>query len=155
MGIVKRRGKVIAISTGVVGVVLLVAAGYDAKDRIWEEWYLWQVRRVKIREDEIRSHARADLESEIVVVRRSSLRPLPPPIDTTVNAVDAKKQVVLLATGTDQKVEVGFEFTVYRGHEFIAKVKVNRVFQDLCGAEILFIKEGAEIRRGDKAATQI
>ncbi len=40
MAAVNRRGRTVAISTAAVGVVLLVAAGYDAKDWIWEEWYI-------------------------------------------------------------------------------------------------------------------
>ncbi len=40
---VKRRGKSIAISTAVIGVVVLVAAGIVSKDRIIEDWYIWRL----------------------------------------------------------------------------------------------------------------
>ncbi len=40
---VNRRGKSIAISTAVLGVVVLVAAGVAGKERIREEWYLHQL----------------------------------------------------------------------------------------------------------------
>ena len=36
----KSRGKTIALTTVAVGIVVLVAAGIAAKDRIVEEWYL-------------------------------------------------------------------------------------------------------------------
>lgn len=39
----KRRGKIIAISTVGVGVVVLVAAGLVARDWIREEWYIWRL----------------------------------------------------------------------------------------------------------------
>ena len=38
-----RRGKVVALSTLAVGLVVLVAAGFAAKGRIVEEWYLHQL----------------------------------------------------------------------------------------------------------------
>ena len=43
----------------------------------------------------------------------------PRPIDGMVKAVDAKEKLVVLSVGKDQKVELGYEFTVYRGGEFI------------------------------------
>ena len=38
-----RRSKAIAISTAVIGVVVMVAAGIAGKDRIREEWWIWRV----------------------------------------------------------------------------------------------------------------
>ncbi len=38
-----KRGKIFALSTVAVGVVVLVAAGIAAKERIREEWYLWKL----------------------------------------------------------------------------------------------------------------
>lgn len=78
-----------------------------------------------------------------------------PAIDALVNAVDSKEKLVVISAGKDQKVESGFEFTVYRGDEFIGKVQVIKVYPDLAGARILFTKEGAEIQRGDKASTKL
>ncbi len=43
MAAMHRRGKVIALSTVAVGVVVLIATGFAAKDRIREEWYLWKL----------------------------------------------------------------------------------------------------------------
>ena len=40
-----KRGKIVALSTVAVGVVVLVAAGIAAKERIREEWYLWKLER--------------------------------------------------------------------------------------------------------------
>ncbi len=42
MATVKRIGKAFALSTAAVGLVVLVAAGWAARDRIREEWYLWR-----------------------------------------------------------------------------------------------------------------
>jgi chromosome segregation ATPase len=78
-----------------------------------------------------------------------------PPIDALVNAVDAKEKLVVLSAGKDQKVESGYEFTVYRGDEFIGKVQVIKVYPDLAGARILYTKEGTEIQPGDNASTKL
>jgi len=79
----------------------------------------------------------------------------PVPIDAVISAVESKEKLVVLSAGKDQKVQLGYEFTVYRGGEFVGKVKVIKVFPDVCGAEILFTKDGEDIQRGDKATTQL
>jgi len=77
-----------------------------------------------------------------------------PRIDAIVKGV--RDQIVLLSVGKDQKVEEGYEFTVFRGSDFIGKVKVFRVFPDLAGAQVVYTKdEKAEIRAGDRASTSI
>jgi len=43
MADVNRRGKIVAMSTVVVGVVVLVAAGIVGKDRIREEWWIYKL----------------------------------------------------------------------------------------------------------------
>jgi chromosome segregation ATPase len=75
------------------------------------------------------------------------------PIDALINAVDNEEKLVVISAGKEQKVEPGYEFTVFRGDQFIGKVKVIKVFPDLAGARILWTKEGREIQRGDKAST--
>jgi hypothetical protein len=80
---------------------------------------------------------------------------LAPPIEGIVHAVDDDLKLVVLSVGRDQKVQEGYEFTVYREAEFIGKVKVTRVFSDLAGAEVVFTKDGAKIQPGDKASTAV
>jgi hypothetical protein len=76
-----------------------------------------------------------------------------PRIDAVVKAVE--DQLIVLSVGQDQKVQEGFEFTVYRGDQFIGKVKILTVYPDLSGASIIFTKKDARIRAGDRASTQI
>ncbi len=78
-----------------------------------------------------------------------------PPIDAIVEAVKGEDKLVVLSVGRDQKVQEGFEFTIYRGDRFVGKVKVTKVYENLAGARILFTNEGESIQIGDKAATQI
>lgn len=77
------------------------------------------------------------------------------PVDGLVTAVESSERLVVLSVGQDQKVEPGYEFTIYRGESFIGKVKVIKVFPDLSGAQIIFTKDGEEIQKGDKASTSI
>jgi peptidoglycan hydrolase CwlO-like protein len=77
----------------------------------------------------------------------------PPPIDGEVVAYDPPTRLVLLSVGRQDKVEEGYEFTIYRGTRFIARVKVEKVLPDLCGARVIF--EVAKIQKGDLAATRL
>ena len=78
-----------------------------------------------------------------------------PPIDAIVEAVKGDDKLVVLSVGRDQKVEEGYEFTIYRGDRFVGKVRVTKVYENLAGAQILFTNDGESIQIGDKAATQI
>ncbi|MEE8141800.1 MAG: hypothetical protein V3T77_01745 [Planctomycetota bacterium] len=82
--------------------------------------------------------------------------PMPaPPIDGTVVAVKQDVDLVILSVGDDDKVKPGFEFTVYRDGQFVAKVQVSRVTADMSGARILFQEPGQSILPGDKATTRL
>ncbi|MEZ0229500.1 MAG: hypothetical protein ACAI25_12795 [Planctomycetota bacterium] len=80
-----------------------------------------------------------------------------PAIDARVTAVkrDVQPGLVLLAAGSDDKVEKGFHFSVYRGSVFVGKVVVEKVLRDSCGCRVLFTKEGESIQVGDAAATRL
>ncbi len=77
----------------------------------------------------------------------------PPPIDGEVVAYDPPTRLVLLSVGRQDKVVEGYEFTIYRGTRFIARVKVEKVLPDMCAARVIF--EVAKIQRGDLAATRL
>jgi hypothetical protein len=80
-----------------------------------------------------------------------------PPIDGKVAAVkdDMNPPLVLLSVGSDDKVEKGFHFSIYRNSEFVGKVVVEKVLKDSCGCRVLFTKEGGKIQAGDSAATRL
>lgn len=78
-----------------------------------------------------------------------------PNIDALVKAVDAKEGLVVLSVGEDDQVKLGHEFTVFRGDNWIGKVKVIRVYPNLAGARIEMTKDGEQVRIGDKASTRI
>ena len=92
-------------------------------------------------------------------VNFASLLPGPPvpAIDGQVLAVktDVKPALVLLSVGADEKVEAGFQFSVYRGSKFIGKVVVERVLRDSAGCRVVFTAEGESVQSGDTAATRL
>ncbi|MBL4850476.1 MAG: hypothetical protein JKY65_33580 [Planctomycetes bacterium] len=68
---------------------------------------------------------------------------------------DMGPALVLLNVGSDDRVEPGYRFLIYRGSEFVGKVVVERVLRDSSGCRALFCAEGERIRPGDKAATRL
>tara|TARA_B100000470_G_scaffold220489_1_gene209009 strand:+ start:396 stop:1262 length:867 start_codon:yes stop_codon:yes gene_type:complete len=78
-----------------------------------------------------------------------------PPIDALVEEVDANLSLVVLSVGSQDEVKEGAEFTIYREDKFVGKVRVNKVYENLAGARVLFTAEGADIKQGDRATTRI
>jgi hypothetical protein len=78
-----------------------------------------------------------------------------PPIRGKVAGVraDVQPALVLLTVGKDDKVKMGYPFTVYRGNEFIGKVVVEKVMADSAGCRVLFTAAGKAIKAGDEVAT--
>lgn len=68
---------------------------------------------------------------------------------------DVDPPLVLLRAGSDDGVERGFHFSIYRGNEFVGKVVVERVLRDSAGCRVLFTAEGQTIQTGDDAATRL
>lgn len=78
-----------------------------------------------------------------------------PPIDALVEEVDGSLKLVVLSVGRQDEVKEGVEFTIYREDKFVGKVRVNKVYENLAGARVLFTAEGSDIRQGDRATTRI
>jgi len=99
----------------------------------------------------------AMLEDKGVNVLSIVAGPPMPQIDAKVAAVknDVNPGLVLINVGSNDRVEKGFHFSVYRGNEFIGKVVVEKVLADSCGCRVLFTKDGASIQAGDNAGTRI
>ncbi len=80
-----------------------------------------------------------------------------PAIDARVAAVknDVSPALVLLSVGSQDKVEKGFHFSIYRGSEFVGKVVVEKVLAESCGCRVLFTDGSKQIQAGDSAATRL
>ncbi len=76
-----------------------------------------------------------------------------PYIDGIVEAVNEKDRLVVLSVGKDQKVEPGYPMFVHRGGEYIGKLEVIRVYEDLSGARIVYTVDGKTVQVGDRVKT--
>ena len=79
---------------------------------------------------------------------------VPPPITAKVTNVSDDFNIVLLSVGSDDNVKVGFEFTVYRGSEYVGKVIVNKVEKDYCAGYSKKELQRMPIMAGDDAKTR-
>ena len=63
--------------------------------------------------------------------------------------------VVVLSVGAADGVKVGYRFTVYRGEEYVGKVEVIQVLDDMSYARVLADWTRKEIRADDDASTRV
>ena len=76
-----------------------------------------------------------------------------PQLTGIVEAVDPEDRIVVLSIGSDQGVKEGYQFGVSRGGEYIGKVRVIQVYDDLSGAEVVYTRDQQRIEVGDSANT--
>jgi len=76
-----------------------------------------------------------------------------PPIDGLVIAVLPDTHTVALNVGSKQGVRKNFNFTIFRGPDFIAKVNVFDVEEKRCAAQI--ITSSGPVKVGDAAQTRL
>jgi uncharacterized phage infection (PIP) family protein YhgE len=96
------------------------------------------------------------LENETYKKEVGSLGPLmaQESMDAMVTGVSDKVNLLILSVGRDDKVKKGYEFTIFRGSEFVGKVIVDRVEKDHCTAFSKKEVERTPIKVGDKATTR-
>lgn len=77
------------------------------------------------------------------------------PINGRILQVRPELNLVILSVGLRDKVTKGMEFVVSRGDEYISKVRVANVYDDMCSAKVLggMTKQGAQIKISDLAST--
>lgn len=78
-----------------------------------------------------------------------------PAISGKVVGVSDKYNLVMLNVGEHDQVKEGYEFTVYRGKDYVAKVKVDKVYPDMCACYSLDEYQKDKIRQGDDAGTRV
>lgn len=77
-----------------------------------------------------------------------------PKLAAMVSGVDTGLNIVMLSIGRDDGVKPGFEFTIYRGSEYVGKVVINRVEKDYCSGESKKEIEKSPVQVGDQATTR-
>ena len=89
-----------------------------------------------------------------------------PPSDSvipgTVAAVatdpQGRQDMVMLTIGSDEGLRVGMEFIIYRGDNYICKVRAERVLPDMVACRVIpesWNARGDEIRQGDSAKNRM
>jgi myosin heavy subunit len=73
----------------------------------------------------------------------------------TVVGVDADLNIVLLSVGAQDKVQIGYTFTVYRGGQYIGKLVIDKVGPDWASGHMDQGLTKEFPQRGDEAATQL
>jgi hypothetical protein len=72
--------------------------------------------------------------------------------------VDGKQDIVMLTIGKDEKVEEGIEFILYRGADYIAKVRADRVMNDMVSCRVIqdsWNTKGLKIQQNDLASNRL
>lgn len=84
------------------------------------------------------------------------------PIRAVVAAVRTNPQgqqdLVMLTVGGDEGIREGVEFIIYRGNEYIVKVRAERVMGDMVACRVIpetWNARGAQIQQGDKAQNRL
>ena len=78
-----------------------------------------------------------------------------PAIHGQVVGVSDQFNLVMLNVGENDQVKPGYEFTIYRGKTFVGRVKVDRVFPDMCACIALQEYHKDTIKKGDDASTRV
>lgn len=71
---------------------------------------------------------------------------------------DGKQDIVMLTIGKDEKVEEGIEFIVYRGAEYVVKVRADRVQNDMVTCRVIqdsWNTKGLKIQQNDLASNRL
>jgi cell shape-determining protein MreC len=97
------------------------------------------------------------LQAAGITTSQALEQPAMPAIPAKVLAVDKEVNLVMLSVGRNDGVKKGYTFSVYRTDKFVGKVRVEKVYDDMCAGVILkTYKVGdLEIQEGDDANTQL
>ncbi|NRA38476.1 MAG: hypothetical protein HRU15_10075, partial [Planctomycetes bacterium] len=69
-----------------------------------------------------------------------------------------EQHLVMISVGGDEKVQEGTEFIVYRGNQYIVKVRVQKVFPDMAACLIdpkSWNKQGLKVQLADSAQNRL
>jgi len=89
-----------------------------------------------------------------VVIDIGNVR-VPPAIEAKIEEVDTDAGIVVLSVGSEDNVEKGFTFFVYRDASYVGQVEVDRVFAAKSAARINPEMTPATIQPGDGATTRL
>jgi len=76
-------------------------------------------------------------------------------VSGVVSAADPKVDVYILSVGEKDGVVAGYEFTIYRGSEYISTIVVDKVFPNLSSGRTKPGTKRKDVMAGDEAATNL
>ena len=72
-----------------------------------------------------------------------------------VSAASAKDDVYVISVGSKDKVEVGYEFTVFRGNEYVSTIVVDAVYPTYSAGRTKPGMKKSDVRPGDSVTTKL
>ena len=72
-----------------------------------------------------------------------------------VQAVDNKVDIYVISVGSKDKVEVGYEFMVYRGSDYVSTIVIDKVFPNYASGRTKPGTKKRDVMAGDECATQL
>lgn len=76
------------------------------------------------------------------------------PLDGFITAVSKKLPLVMISLGSDDSVQKGYQFTVFRGSSYIGTIVIEDVYKDASAARIIKDKTRQAIQKGDSVTTR-
>ena len=104
---------------------------------------------IQMNEEVFAELARNQIEARPIIDKIVKL----PDIKGKIASVDEENHLVVLNVGESQGVRKNFNFTVFRGDKFVAKVNVLQTYADYCAAQVVTQKLPIEL--GDNAWTRL
>ncbi len=104
---------------------------------------------IRMNEEVFAELARNQIEARPIIDKIVTL----PDVKGKIASVDEENDLVVLNVGENQGVRKNFNFTVFRGDKFVAKVNVLQIFDNYCAAQVVTRKLPIEL--GDNAWTRL
>lgn len=106
---------------------------------------------INLNEEVFAELSKRNIEAQSVIAGLTAV----PQIKARVMTVDPETNLVVINAGSEQGVRKNFEFTIFRGDKFIAKVNVFDTNEDMSAARIVSQSKDIDIRQGDQAWTRL
>jgi hypothetical protein len=78
-----------------------------------------------------------------------------PAISGKVVGVSNRHNLVVINVGEEDGVHVGFQFTVYRGREYVAKIVIEKVYPNQAAGRVIEMTIKDKVLVGDNVATKV
>jgi chromosome segregation ATPase len=77
------------------------------------------------------------------------------PVTGVVQACNNAVDIYIISVGSHDKVEVGYEFTVYRGNEYVSTIVIDKVFPNYASGTTKPGTKKREVMAGDECTTRL